>query len=211
MSRKKNALHLLLFAVEALLLSVALLYPVFSGIKYHVSDRTFARAGDQLRFRFAPEQEDLLQRIRSIRIYYTSRDIPGFDDYYKTKADSFLSEKFAFNIEYDPESPDKEYAVAVPAGLFDFRMDFYFKEAHPDRCDPPKIAEMSVGDRKVKLDQFVSRFFNLKTISFPFYFYHYTPSMGGYTHEFVGSCVILWALLMAGIVLFVIKGRPEKK
>ena len=115
MSRKKNALHLLLFAVEALLLSVAMLYPVFSGIKYHVSDQAFARAGDQLRFRFAPEQEDLLQRIRSIRIYYTSRDTPGFGDYYKTKADSFLSEKFAFNVAYDPESPDKEYAFSTCA------------------------------------------------------------------------------------------------
>ena len=211
MSRKKNALHLLLFAVEALLLSIALLYPVFSGIKYHVSDQAFARAGDQLRFRFAPEQEDLLQRIRSIRIYYTSRDTPGFGDYYKTKADSFLSEKFAFNIEYDPESPDKEYAVDVPAGLFDFRMDFSFKEAHPDRCDPPKIAEMSVGGRKVDLNQLMPHFFNFKPISFPCYFYQYTPFMGGYTREFVGSCIVLWALLMAGIVLFVIKGRPEKK
>lgn len=207
----KNVLHQLLFAVETLILPVALLYPGFSGIKDHVSDRTFARAGDQLRFRFAPEQGDLLKRIRSIRIYYTSRDIPKFGNYYKTKDSALLSEKFAFNIAYDPESPNREYAVDVPAGLFDFRMDFYFKEAHPEQCDPPKIAEMSVGDRKVDLNQLIPRFFNFKPISFPCYFYQYTPFMGGYTREFVGSCIILWVLLMAGIVLFVIRGRPENK
>lgn len=200
-----------MLAVETLLLSVVLLYAVFSGIKRSVSDRTFARAGDQLRFRFAPGQEDLLQRIRSIRIYYTSRDNPQFNDYYKTKDSGLLSEKFAFNIAYDPDAPDKEYAVDVPEGLFDFRMDFYFREAHPDQCDPPKIAEMSVGGRKVDLNHLISRFFNFKPISFPCYFYQYTPFMSGYALEFVGSCIALWALLMAGIVLFVIKGRPEKK
>ena len=207
----KNVLHLLLFTVETLVLSIALLYPVFWGIKGSVSDRTFAHAGDQLQFRFAPGQDELLKRIRSIRIYYTSRDNPKFGDYYRTKDSGLLSEKFAFNIAYDPQSPDKEYAVDLPEGLFDFRMDFYFREAHPERCDPPKIAEMSVGGRKVDLNQLIPHFFNFKPISFPCYFYQYTPFMGGYTHEFVGSCIILWVLLMAGIVLFVIKGRPEKK
>lgn len=201
--------HLLLLAVETAILSVGVMYPVFTGIRGHVSSRTFAREGELLRFRFSSGQDELLRRIRLIRIYYTSRNNPKFGDYYKSGTE-ILSEKYVLDVEYDPKSPNKECSVAVPDGLFDFRMDFYLMEAHPERCAPPRILEMSVGGRKVQLDQLAESFFNFKEISFPYYSYRYVPFLGGYTYEFAGASIMLWGVIMVVIVFFLRNERREK-
>ena len=201
----KMIFHGFTLSLETAALVVFVMWNYFSTTT--ATERDFARDGDRLCVTFARDQVQYLKAFQNIRIYYTDGRDPKFVDYCRRRDDSILSEGHAFDISVDSTSPSEVYDVEVPAGFFDFRMDFQRVNPRMPICRIPEIERVSIGKRDVDVERLKPYLWHFENGNYAGYRYKFNPFFEVHIVESLLISICIWMIAM--IVIYFVLRKPQ--
>ena len=181
MKEATKKIHLAMFLVESVVVSLVLLYPIF--IRLDPIYKPIMQEQATLSFKFAAGQDDLLRKIyRSSLLYITQED-------------TRLDDERSIILDHAKFRSGQEYAVKVPFRISGFRLDFRMRDQN---LQYPELTSLCFGDRRIPIEKLERPYYTVNP--FPCYFYRPKYFVNGNETTYVCaslalSVVIFFALM----------------
>ena len=181
MKRVAHKVHLAMFLVESVALSLVLMYPIF--VRLDPIYKPITRKQATLSFKFASGQDDLLRKIYRSSLLYITQENTGLDD-----ARSII-------LDHAKYRSGQEYTVEVPFPISGFRLDFRMRDKN---LQYPELTSLCFGDQRIPVENLERPYYTVNP--FPCYFYRPKYFVNGNEKAYVCTSLALSVVMFFALV-----------